>query len=333
MMEITSDDSRHDLLGPDDDAFHAPNTFGDLFVSTNTRWFHETTWFWWFVPSERLGGWFYNWVRPNIGTSGGGAWVWDDSTFFHLEVPYYACYGSLAFEPGSDLRNHRFPSGVTVECLEPLTRYRLGFADRDLLSVDLDYRAVMPPWVGTPVGEEPTAVHLDQVGRVTGSVVLHGTEHEVDCLAIRDRTWSPRSERWKDGHVGYANACNDDVAFLASSAAGLRGEIEERVRTGYFVKDGRRAALVDGTRELERDPDHGFLRRITIEAEDTDGRRFRATGEGLSRMAMPIPGVHGVVWTSLVDWQIEGQQAWGEDQDAWPIHGWSQFRRDQRSGR
>ena len=44
-------------------------------------------------------------------------------------------------------------------------------------------------------------------------------------------------------------------------------------------------------------------------------------------MAMPIPGVHGVVWTSLVDWTIDGVQAWGEDQDAWPINGWSAFRR------
>jgi len=33
------------------------------------------------------------------------------------------------------------------------------------------------------------------------------------------------------------------------------------------------------------------------------------------------------VWTSLVRWSIDGVDAWGEDQDAWPIHGWSAFRR------
>jgi hypothetical protein len=259
-------------------------------------------------------------VRPNIGTSGGGAWVWDDSTFLHLEVPYYACYGNLAFEPGSDLRRHRFPSGVTVACLEPLAGYRLGFADGERLVVDLVFRAVMPPWVGEPVGDPPRAVHFDQVGRVTGSVVLDGAEHTVDCLAIRDRTWAPRSERWAEGHVGYADACNETVAFLVATTG-------DRVRSGYLVRDGRRSAVVDGCRQVERDPEHGFLRRIVVEAEDADGRRFRATGEGSSRMAMPIPGVHGVVWTSLVDWRIDGQQAWGEDQDAWPIAGWSSFRR------
>lgn len=85
--------------------------------------------------------------------------------------------------------------------------------------------------------------------------------------------------------------------------------------------------LLDGIREVERDPDHAFLRRIRVEAEDGDGRRFTAVGTSLSRMAMPIPGVHGVVWTSLVNRTVDGEQAWGEDQDAWPIHTWSAFRR------
>lgn len=316
-MRITSDDSRHDLLSAADDGFHVPCAPRD---HGGGRWFHETVWFWWYVPEHRLGGWLYNWVRPNIGTSGGGAWVWDDTTFFHLETPYYACYSTLAFAPGSDLRKHRFPSGVSVECLEPLARYRLGFADDDRLALELDFAAVMPPSVAEPAGDPPVATHYDQVGRVTGTMVLEGTSYNVDCLAIRDRTWSPRSERWKEGRVGYTNACNDSVGFLATTG-------EERVRSGYFVQDGRRASLVDGIREIQRDPEYGFLRRIVVEAEDRDGRRFRATGDPLSRMAMPIPGVHGVVWTTLVGWQIDGRPAWGEDQDAWPINRWSQFRR------
>ncbi|HKE72252.1 MAG TPA: hypothetical protein VKB57_01480 [Acidimicrobiales bacterium] len=323
-MRITSDDSHHGVLSPLDDDFHRPD---------EQRWYHETSWFWWFVPEHRLGGWFYNWVRPNVGTSGGGAWVWDDTTFFHMEVPYYACYSNLRLQPDRDLRDFTYPSGVSVRAVEPLMRYRLGYRDRDLVDIDLEFAAVMPPWVGRLTGDPAVATHLDQVGRVTGRMVLRGRDHEVDCLAIRDRTWSPRPERWKDGKVGYCNACNGEVGFLAQSAAGTRGQTGDRVHSGYFVKDGRRAAVVDGVREIERDPEHGFLRRITVEAEDGDGRRFMAVGTGLSRMAMPIPGVHGVVWTSLVDWVVDGQQAWGEDQDAWPLHGWATFRRAALEGR
>lgn len=325
-MLILTDDSHHALLGADDDDFHPAN---------DQRWFHETSWFWWFVPEHAIAGWFYNWVRPNVGTSGGGAWVWDASTPFHFEVPYYACYSSQPLDPARDLRDHRYPSGVTVRTLQPLQTYELSYTDRDLIDVRLTFDAIMPPWAAKLVdADQPGAAakvtHFDQVGRVTGAMAINGARFAVDCLAIRDRTWTARPERWKDGHVGYCNAADDQagVAFLAQSAAGIRGEGgEARVNSGYYLKDGRRLAIVDGTRVLDRHPDHGYFERITVDAEDSSGRRFNAVGTSLSRMAMPIPGVHGVVWTSLVDWRIDGVQAWGEDQDAWPINGWSAFRR------
>jgi hypothetical protein len=46
-------------------------------------------------------------------------------------------------------------------------------------------------------------------------------------------------------------------------------------------------------------------------------------------MAIPISGVHGVCWQSLMHWSINGVDAWGDDQDAWPLHQWSAFRRQQ----
>ncbi len=122
------DDSRHDLLGPDDDNFHQPD---------DHYWFHETAWWWFFVPERKVGGWFYNWVRPNIGVSGGGCWIWDESAFFHMEVPYYACYSNQRLPAERDLRDFTYPSGVAQKTLEPLTRYQLGYTDRDLVSVDL----------------------------------------------------------------------------------------------------------------------------------------------------------------------------------------------------
>jgi len=61
------------------------------------------------------------------------------------------------------------------------------------------------------------------------------------------------------------------------------------------------------SRELYRDPDHGFIRSILVEGEDKLGRKFVAQGEAVSRMGMPIAGVHGVCWTSLVRYAINGQ--------------------------
>ena len=299
------------LLSARDDDFHDP--------PDDSWWFHETAWFWFFIPERKLGGWLYNYIRPNIGVTGGGCWVWDDTAFSPLEVPYYANYSNLPLPEERDLRDFQFPSGTSVEMLEPLRRYRLRHADRDWIRLDLEFEAIMEPWVAAD-GDPPQARHFDQVGRVTGNLTLHGEELAVDCLAIRDRTWALRSERWKDGQIGYTNAAaSAELSFLASGA--------DKILGGYLVLDGVRRQLVSGTRKLERDPEHGYMRRITIEAVDTDGRALEASGESLSRMAMKIPGVHGVVWTSLVRWTLNGIAAWGEDQDAWPLTGWSAFRR------
>jgi hypothetical protein len=188
--------------------------------------------------------------------------------------------------------------------------------------VDLTFDAVMEPWVTTSDGPDgPAPVHLDQLGRVTGTLELHGETLEVDCLAIRDRTWTLRSERWSTGGgYGYTNAAAaTGEAFLAVG--------DERSLRGYNVADGARAALVSGRRHVERDGEHGYVTRIHIEGSDELGRALEAEGTPVSRMAMPIPGVHGLVWTTLASWTIGATPAWGEDQEPWPIAAWSARRR------
>ena len=60
------------------------------------------------------------------------------------------------------------------------------------------------------------------------------------------------------------------------------------------------------------------------------GRRFETQCEVPSRIAMPIPGVGGVCWTSLFRCELEGVEMWGEDQDFWSLYEWSATRRRAR---
>ena len=302
------------LLTPDDDNFHTP---------TDDWWFHETCWFWFYVPERALGGWLYNWIRPTIGVTGGGCWVWDDSTALHWEVPYYSNHHNLRLPEQRDLRDFKFPSGVHVVAQEPLQRYSLSYRDEGSIALDLEFDAVMEPWVTT--ADDGHGVlrprHLDQVGRVRGTVVLDDEHLAVDCLAIRDRTWGLRSERWRTGGgYGYTNAMAESgEAFLAVG--------DHQSIHGYLTLNGTRQELIEGTRSVERDPSHGHPTRVIISGRDADGRELEAVGNSVSRMAMPIPGVHGMVWTSLVEWTVNGVAAWGEDQEPWPIARWSARRR------
>lgn len=305
-----------DLLTPADDDFHQP---GDHW------WWHETCFFYFFVPERSLGCWLYNYIRPNIGIAGGGCWVWDDSTYFHMEAPYYACYSALRLPEERDLRNFTFPSGTGVRVIEPLKAYRVTHVDRDWIDVDVVWDAIQKPWVQAE-GEPPVPSHWEQFGHVTGSLTLHGERLGVDCLAMRDRTWSNRGERWKDGGGrAYASAAaSADLNFLARGGDDI---------VGFVTIDGERRAMASGHRRVQRHPDHGFVTRLELWATDTAGRDLHALGRPVSRMAMPLPGLAAVVWTSTVQWTINGQECWGEDQDPWPLPRWAQLRRSGGAGR
>jgi hypothetical protein len=287
-------------------------------VLDDHRFWHETFWFWFFNGERKFGGWLYNYIRPVIGVTGGGCFVWDDTTWNHMEVPYYASY---AVQPMPRVEGNaiEFPSGTIIEVKETMQRFHLGHVDRDWINVDLDWEGVMDPWLSIS-GDPSRLRHIDQVGHVTGTVTLHGELIPIDCLAIRDRTWSPRQERWKDGGgYGYTNAAADNgrLAFLHGR---------------YLIIDGVGHELTS-KRTIERNKDHGYIERFVVEGRDTEGRTLEAVGESVSRMAMPIPGVHAVVWTSLVRWTLNGVEAWGEDQEPWPLNRWAEVRRAQRAGK
>lgn len=313
-----------------DDNFHTPET--------EEWWEHETIWFWWFNAERRLGAWHYHYLRPNVGVAGGGLFVFDDTSWFHMEAPYYFNYSNTPMPEDPDFRDVTFPSGERFQMLDPLQHYRITFADRDSIDLEIDWRVVGKPWVR--VGGQPHTKqgdqsdkprHFDQFGHVTGTLELHGETVPIDCYAMRDRSWwHLRPEFWKrgGGTSTYITCMADpDTAFFGAGPG------------GFLLLDGVRRPLLSGSVRRERDDDGGFMRRIVVTGTDTDGREFEAVGESVSRMAFPISGVAGVCWQSLVRYEFNGVVAYGDDQDAWPLSTWAAFRRtsnglpDGRAGR
>ena len=298
-----------------DDGFH--------FAEMSDRWWEtETAWFSFCVPARKLGGWLYTMVRPNIGTVAGGAWIWDDGAFLPWEVPYSANYTALRLPDGADLRDIALPTGVSMKMLEPLCRYQLGFRDEPRLSLDLTFAAVMAP---QPLRKADSAFkilsHFDQFGRVTGELVLHGERIAVDCLAMRDRSWGPRAEHRPNRSAYVTGIAEPGHGFLAVT----RANETATVSYGFLLRDGIVHDLVSGTRHVERSRERGWVERIVIEAEDAAGRRLHAEGKRLSGI---IINRHSFIDSNgLIEWRIDGAIGHGEDQDMWPVHEWSAFRR------
>lgn len=303
-----------------DDEFH--------FDIMSDRWWEtETSWFSFCHPETGLGGWLYTMVRPNIGTVAGGAWLWDDSAYLPWEVPYSANYTALRLPRDQNLTDISLPTGVSIKMLEPLTKYRLGFKDEGKLDLDLVFEAVMPPRA-LRKGDSSfkNLNHFDQFGRVTGRIVLHGKAIDIDCFGMRDRSWGPRPEH-RPGKSAYVTGiASPDEAFLAVTKW---NDEDYPVAYGFMIHDGVTGDLVSGRRIVERDATQGWVNRIVIEAKDEFGRPLVA--EGVRHSGIIINRHSFIDSNGLIEWTINGHVGHGEDQDMWPMHDWSAFRRAARA--
>lgn len=314
-------DGRVQEFGPADDGFHLDSAGDDW-------WATETSWFSFHHPGRGLGGWLYTMVRPNIGTVAGGVWVWDASSALPWEALYNASYTSLPLASGSDLRDVVLPTGVGVRMLDPGMRYALAYDDPGRLRVDLEFVGVMAPRPLTTGGSTfGRASHFDQIGAVTGTVEVLGEVLEIDCLAVRDRTWGRRPEDRPRRAVYLTGAATPTDGFVAVTRHVDGAEV---VSYGFLLRSGRAVDLVSGVRRVVRDEANGWITAIEVDLVDVEGRTASLVGHAVSRI---IVNRHTFIdVNSLVRWDMDGLEAWGEDQDMWPVHDWAAFRRTARPG-
>ena len=114
--------------------------------------------------------------------------------------------------------------------------------------------------------------------------------------------------------------------FLAVTNPGADGE--EPIAYGFLRRDGRTVSLAQGARTVERDPGQGWITTVKIDAVDLEGRRLSAVGRPVSRMFINRHTFIDI--NSLVRWDVDGEVAWGEDQDMWPVHAFAAERRRAR---
>ena len=269
----------------------------------------ETTWWGFLVPDRALGGMIYTLFRPNLGVASLLVAVWDADATEPWLVPYHRSQWHLPF-PETDLDDTEI-GGLQLRCREPLRSYELTYADGDALSLHLRYDAVMEPHVPIAARE---AGHFDQLCRVTGRLTASGEEIEVDCLAIRDRSWYVRDDA-RSTQAGYLYGAADEghqfLAFTKPSGA----DPASPVTGGYLLRDGEKAALATGTRTVVSRR-RGHPDEVALEATDALGRDLAVSGRVTASMAsQSTPGMFA--WMSIADWTIDGRPGHGEDHDVW----------------
>jgi hypothetical protein len=302
-------------LLPEDDTFHAP--------PDGEPWWTETTWFSWMVPERRLMGHWYLVMRPNIGVQFGGVAVFDDTAVLPWELPAYDWDWHVPLPEPHDLCDLRGAlRGMSLRCLEPGRRYRIGHDGVDL-QLDLEFSALTRPMVTR--GQPPANLgsKIDQPGRVTGTMVLQGETIAVDCIAMRDRSWGIRRPL-RQARIGYCHATTDTGDSFLVISVDHKGV--DSVVQGYLLLDGTYGRITGGTRDAARDA-HGRPSTIRVVATDEHGRTLDTVGATVSRQVlMAYPDMF--CWNSLASWEFADATAWGEDQDVWHPHAWRTYARE-----
>lgn len=332
-----------------DDNFHVP-------PDENPFW-TETTWWSFNIPERKLGGWLHAAFHTNRGTVTWRVYVWDPRG----PTPDELCYFRMAEEvpvtdPAPDLRDITVPGGgFSVRMLHPLRDYQIEFDDAAAdFAVRFTFAGVHDPRRYTP-GEPPFMehTHLDQLGHVTGELVLAGERIPIDCYSIRDRSWAPRGgpppqrgpsadrttaktervrypggARWREierergrgriqyifGHSGPRTGFLAFVRVADGDAAGF-----SPLNHGWLLRDGRFERLDKAASRMRnyRDPVTGWSSHMDVHLTDVTGRVMDTEGFTVSHICERSGGGS----TALMRWDLDGELGWGEDQDIWhPKH-------------
>jgi len=310
--------------GHPDDRFHPP--------AGDSPWWTETCWFTFAVPERRLSGQFYPFFQPNQRVCSAGVYLWDDTGHEPHTVLFGKNFWHLPIPP-QDLDDIQLANGMSIRCLEPLSRYALRFRDPDAdeVAIDLEFRAILPP-------NYLEGGHYEHAGRYSGTIRLGNEVIAVDSYGMRDRSWSVRSQFGADIHGtgavrgGYSYATADErnafhmisMAFVADECIAIHG---------YYLRDGEFSKLVSGKRTvLARDPATLAPQQVLIEARDALGRELRAEGRCVNRIGLHLnPNLF--TWNCLTEWRLDGAAAWGEDHDNWTAAGARRFFRGERLAR
>jgi hypothetical protein len=112
------------------------------------------------------------------------------------------------------------------------------------------------------------------------------------------------------GSFSYATTASREVLQVTAARD------HETVTGGWRLVDGEVIRVVEGRRVVERD--NGRPARVVLDVVDERSNRVHAIGECVNRfMFQSTPRIFA--WISLVRWSLDGQEAWGQDQEGWSL--------------
>lgn len=261
------------------------------------------------VPEAGILGNLYVAARPNLGVALSSVGIVQGFRFQPHEVDFSDAQMHLPCP--ADFTDFTLASGLsaTVTKAPREAHFRYAYAlDPEACSLDLRFRGLHEPFdaadpaqnpllataaghryderLGTQWGNPATAEdpsgHFEQIGHITGHLVLRGRRYEVDCYDCVDHSWSTRTETSKRAVAWISAVFGVDYGLhLAMLVDRRNGRVTyESLRHGYAMVDGQVHGLVSATVEARHA--HHCPMTCRIVATDVTGRRHEVSGTAVA---------------------------------------------------
>ncbi|MEJ5976974.1 hypothetical protein WG901_10040 [Novosphingobium sp. PS1R-30] len=304
-------------------------SFADYFGEgrdDNPYW-NESVWFSFSIPERRIHGMLQYYFRPNMGMLNGGPCMWDASGTYQWNALYYNWAHLQGMPAGAQKFDMQARNSLKVKMLEPLKRYKIDY-DKEGFEMDLVWEAIGPCHelkTGDPGQQSTAKFHIEQPGRMTGTVRRHGEDFAIDCFSMRDTSYGAREyESLATGGYFWGISENSSFHALCMTSEGLYGR-EAKCIGGYIMQDGEMASLVSGQRSVLEFGEFGPS-KVAFTGTDTLGRSMTATGTVDPGLIFTGYTDHSVVW-SLAEWDWNGVKHWGDNQEFSPAEPFRQLAR------
>ncbi|MGE4425418.1 MAG: tyrosine protein kinase [Solirubrobacteraceae bacterium] len=271
----------------------------------------HTYYFGFSIPEAGIGAYLYFRAQPRFGLCQGGPVI-----FRGLDNPMgldalHHDYRATMPWPTREGNLLRVDNGYSIEWVEPGELARLRYASPDgQVGFELEQRAVTPLLARGHIvpGEDDhhdgiasSAGGSEQFMHVTGELRVRGERWDVDCHAVRDRSWNQvRTEEpggarpmaplgWTPIYLGPDLAFNATSFEASDSDPAWKGIVDMPEGTdrkpvyAWVVRDGEPRHLTSVRREVhEYHPILLSAIRQTVEAEDEKGDTYRFSGEAIA---------------------------------------------------
>lgn len=307
------------MMAPSDVDFHPGNP--------DPLWC-ETNFFPFSIDDKGINAGIYVVARPNLGLCMSDITIQDristriSDQLYSDNQQYLACPSSFS--------NYNLDNGLSVEVIEPFSKYKIAYAGHSDTWFDLEFNSLMPPHDMNDPAQDPLAAarlgsdwlvgsaysgHCDFSGRVTGTASLAGTRYDVDCLGTADRSWGVRSETGL-GAANWSQACfgDDLIIQFMMSLDPLSTNKYYDLLTGYVLENGHVTGLVQVCGEYELF-DELLPVSASIELTDARGRKFNLSGRAINGTGWS-PAANAIYPSMYMEWTCNGRIGYGQHQHA-----------------